>query len=175
MTTTLLIFVTCDYNASDTCYMWLQRIWYLLHVTTTLLILATCDYNASDTCYMWQQRFWYLQFFSLPIHMPSVLFLFRINPENDPNISISFMAKAISVLELTNNVVSSAYWDILMMCALSSIFTYIPLIFLFSLSLNAIISTEITNKRADKGYPWRISSNVFKNFRYPSIILYIII
>jgi hypothetical protein len=27
-----------------------------------------------------------LQFFSLPIHMPSVLFLFRINPENDPNI-----------------------------------------------------------------------------------------
>jgi hypothetical protein len=38
-----------------------------------------------------------LQFFSLPIHMPSVLFLFRINPENDPNISISFMAKAISV------------------------------------------------------------------------------
>jgi hypothetical protein len=31
---------------------------------------------------------------------PSVLFLFRINPENDPNISISFMAKAISVLEL---------------------------------------------------------------------------
>jgi hypothetical protein len=26
--------------------------------------------------------------------MPSVLFLFRINPENDPNISISFMAKA---------------------------------------------------------------------------------
>ena len=37
-----------------------------------------------------------LQFFSLP----SVLFLFRINPENDPNISISFMAKVISVLEL---------------------------------------------------------------------------
>jgi hypothetical protein len=36
------------------------------------------------------------------------LFLFRINPENDPNISISFMAKAISVLDLTNNVVSSA-------------------------------------------------------------------
>jgi hypothetical protein len=34
--------------------------------------------------------------------MLSVLFLFRINPENDPNISISFMAKAISVLELTN-------------------------------------------------------------------------
>jgi DNA-directed RNA polymerase subunit RPC12/RpoP len=29
-----------------------------------------------------------LQFFSLPIHIPSVLFLFRINPENDPNISI---------------------------------------------------------------------------------------
>jgi hypothetical protein len=27
--------------------------------------------------------------------MPSVLFLFRINPENDPNISISFMAKAL--------------------------------------------------------------------------------
>ena len=44
--------------------------------------------------------------------MPSVLFLFRINPENDPNISTSFMAKAISVLELTNNVVSSANWDI---------------------------------------------------------------
>jgi uncharacterized membrane protein len=36
-----------------------------------------------------------------------------------------------------------------MMCALSSIFTFIPLIFLFSLSLNAIISTEITNKRAN--------------------------
>jgi hypothetical protein len=49
-----------------------------------------------------------LQFFSLPIHIPSVLFLFRINPENDPNISISFMAKAMSVLELRNNVVSSA-------------------------------------------------------------------
>jgi hypothetical protein len=44
--------------------------------------------------------------------MPSVLFLFRINPENDPNISISFMAKAISVLELTNNVVSS--WDFML-------------------------------------------------------------
>jgi hypothetical protein len=41
-------------------------------------------------------------------NMPSVLFLFRINPENNPNIYISFMAKAISVLELTNNVVSSA-------------------------------------------------------------------
>jgi hypothetical protein len=36
------------------------------------------------------------------------------------------------------------------MCAISSIFTFIPLIFLFFLSLNAIISTEITNKRADK-------------------------
>jgi hypothetical protein len=42
--------------------------------------------------------------------------------------------------------------DILIMCTLSSIFTFIPLIFLFSLSLNAIISTEITNKRADKGH-----------------------
>jgi hypothetical protein len=50
-----------------------------------------------------------------------------------PNISISFMAKAISVLELTNNVVSSANWDILIMCAFSSILTFIPLIFLFSL------------------------------------------
>jgi hypothetical protein len=29
-----------------------------------------------------------------------VLFLFRINPENDPNTSISFMAKAILALEL---------------------------------------------------------------------------
>jgi hypothetical protein len=28
-----------------------------------------------------------------------LLFLFRINPENDPNISISFMAKAILALE----------------------------------------------------------------------------
>jgi hypothetical protein len=43
----------------------------------------------------------------------------------DPNISISFMAKAISVLELTNNVVSLANWDILIMCASSSIFTCI--------------------------------------------------
>jgi hypothetical protein len=36
---------------------------------------------------------------------------------------------------------------------IGTIFTFIPLIFLFSLSLNAIISTEITNKRADKGHP----------------------
>jgi short subunit fatty acids transporter len=42
------LLVTCDYNASDTCYMWLQRFWYLLHVTTALLILVTCDNNAFD-------------------------------------------------------------------------------------------------------------------------------
>jgi hypothetical protein len=66
--------------------------------------------------------------------------------EMNPNISISFMAKAILVLELTNNVVSSANWDILIMCALSSIFTFIPLIFLFSLSLNAIIKLNWEKK-----------------------------
>jgi hypothetical protein len=66
-------------------------------------------YNNIQTCVINNGWISSLQFFSLPIHMPSVLFLFRINPENDPNISISFMAKAISVLELTNNVVSSAY------------------------------------------------------------------
>jgi hypothetical protein len=44
-------------------------------------------------------------FFSLPIHIPSVLFLFRINPENDQNISISFTA--IGGIKWTQNPVKA--------------------------------------------------------------------
>jgi hypothetical protein len=39
----------------------------------------------------------YLQFFSLPIHIPSALFLFNNKPENEPNISISFISLIIFI------------------------------------------------------------------------------
>jgi hypothetical protein len=42
----------------------------------------------------------YLQFLSIPIHTPSVLFLFNNKPENEPNISISCISfKTSSLLE----------------------------------------------------------------------------
>jgi hypothetical protein len=39
-----------------------------------------------------------LQCFKHPIHIPSVLFLFSIRPENEPNVSIILKAIDISIL-----------------------------------------------------------------------------
>ena len=57
-----------------------------------------------------------LQFFSFPIQIPSVLFLFNLRPENVPNISITFNAAIISFFDLRKRVVSSANWEIFKLC-----------------------------------------------------------
>jgi hypothetical protein len=78
------------------------------------------------------------------------LFLFNNKPENEPNISIAFIAFKTSSLLLQNRVVSSASCEILILCYFSSNLTVIPFISLQLHKFRATMSTDKTNNNADK-------------------------
>ena len=103
-----------------------------------------------------------LHFFYFPTHIPCVLFLFNTKPDNDPKISISFRADAISSFELINRVVSSASCKIFVLWFFSSILIAIHFMFVLLCSLKAMISTDNMNNKANKGHICRIHLKFLK-------------
>ena len=88
-------------------------------------------------------------------------------PENEPNISISFIAFKTSSLLLQYRVVSSASYESLILWFFSSNLTVIPFISLQLLKFRVMISTDKTNNNADKGH-LDVFHESFWNFQTPS-------